>query len=107
MVFLSEGPLGEGMQSLCYCVYPIQEMEKELLDAAQEGDLIKVKELVGQGCPVNVKDEVTACAHITPQFMSNMAHLKFRVLSFVLIYISKILLVSMLFLLAIPKFPLF
>ena len=50
MVFLSEGPLGEGMQSLCYCVYPIQEMEKELLDAAKEGDLTKVKELVGQGC---------------------------------------------------------
>ena len=90
MVFLSEGPLGEDRQSLCYCVYPIQEMEKELLDAAEEGDLIKVKELVGQGCPVNVKDEVTACAHITPQFLSNMAHLKFRVLSFVLIYISKI-----------------
>ena len=74
MVFLSEGPLGEGMQSLCYCVYPIQEMEKELLDAAQVGNLAKVKELVGQGCPVNVKDEVIALGHITTQFMSNIAH---------------------------------
>ena len=74
MVFLSEGPLGEGMQSLCYCVYPIQEMEKELRVAAQEGDLTKVKELVGQGCPVNVKNEVTVLAHITTQFMSNIAH---------------------------------
>ena len=74
MVFLSEGPLGEDGQSLCYCVYPIQEMEKGLWVAAQEGDLNKVKELVGQGCPVNVKDEVTALEHITTQFMSNIAH---------------------------------
>ena len=74
MVFLSEGPLGEDMQSPCYCVYPIQEMEEELLDAAEEGDLAKVKKIVGQGCPVNVKDEVTALGHITTQFMSNIAH---------------------------------
>ena len=77
MVFLSEGPLGEGMQSLCYCVYPIQEMEKELLDAAKEGDLTKVQEIVGQGCPVHVKDEVTACAHITREFLSSIPILKF------------------------------
>ena len=88
MVFLSEGPLGEGIQSLCYCVYPIQEMEKELLVAAEEGDLTKVKKIVGQGCPVNVKNEVTAHAHITIQFWSNIAHLKFGVLSFVLNHIS-------------------
>ena len=69
-----KGPLGEGMQSLCYCVYPIQEMEKELRVAAQEGDLTKVKELVGQGCPVNVKNEVTVLAHITIQFLSNIVH---------------------------------
>ena len=73
-MFLSEGPLGEDMQSLCYCVYPIQEIEEELRVAAKKGDLNKVKELVGQGCPVNVKNEVTALAHITTQFLSNIAH---------------------------------
>ena len=74
MVFLSEGPLGEGIQSLCYCVYPIQEMEKKLRVAAKKGDLNKVKKIAGQGCPVNVKNEVTALGHITTQFMSNIAH---------------------------------
>ena len=73
MVFLSEGPLGEGMQSLCYCVYPIQEMEKKLWVAAKKGDLNKVKKIIGQGCPVNVKNEVTALGHSTTQFLSNIA----------------------------------
>ena len=90
MVFLSEGPLGEGMQSLCYCVYPIQEMEKKLWVAAQKGDLAKVQEIVGQGCPVNVKDEVTARAHITREFLFSIPHLKFRMLLFELIYISNV-----------------
>ena len=38
--------------------------------------------------PVNVKNEVTALVQITTQFLSNIAHLKFGVLSFVLNYIS-------------------
>ena len=49
----------------CVAVCIIQEMEMELLDAAEDGDIAKVKELLGQGLPVDVKDEVNCTlAHI-------------------------------------------
>ena len=42
----------------CATVCTIQEMEEELLDAAQLGDVAKVKELLGQGLPVDVENKV-------------------------------------------------
>ena len=39
-------------------MYPVQGMEADFLDAARAGDLPRVKKLISQGCPVDVKNEV-------------------------------------------------
>ena len=46
-------------RSLCWSVCLVQEMELAFLAAAKKGDLPKVKELIGMGCPTNAKDEVS------------------------------------------------
>ena len=45
-------------------MYPVQEMEKAFLKAAFVGDLPRVKDLISQGCPVNVQNEVKTLAHL-------------------------------------------
>ena len=50
--------------SLCWSVCSVQEMEDEFLDAADSGDLSKVKELLAKGCSANAKDEVK-CTHLS------------------------------------------
>ena len=37
---------------------PVQGLQFAFLQAAREGDLDKIKDLIGQGCSVNVKDQV-------------------------------------------------
>ena len=59
----------------CATVYTIQEMEEELLDAAEDGDVAKVKELLGQGLPVDVKDEVNCtCTHYSKSSLERSIH---------------------------------
>ena len=41
-----------------HCLYYIQGLRYAFLKAAITGDLDKVKDLIGQGCPVNTTDEV-------------------------------------------------
>ena len=41
-----------------HCVSCIQGLQYAFLQAAYKGDLDKVKDLIGQGCPVNTTDEV-------------------------------------------------
>ena len=41
-----------------HCLYCIQGLQFAFLEAAGDGDLDKVKDLIGQGCPVNTTDEV-------------------------------------------------
>ena len=40
------------------CLYCIQGLQFAFLEAAGKGDLDKVKDLIGQGCPVNTTDQV-------------------------------------------------
>ena len=40
------------------CLYCIQGLQFAFLGAAGKGDLDKVKDLIGQGCPVNATDQV-------------------------------------------------
>ena len=48
-----------------HCLYCIQGLQYAILQAAQKGDLDKVKDLIGQGCPVNTTDQVKfALAHV-------------------------------------------
>ena len=42
-------------------MYPAQEMERALLTAAKNGDLIRVEELLKQGCPVNTELHQVKC----------------------------------------------
>ena len=41
-----------------HCLYYIQALQYAFLQAAITGDLDKVKDLIGQGCPVNTTDQV-------------------------------------------------
>ena len=59
----------------CVTVYTIQEMEREMLGAAYYGDIAKVKELLGQGLPVDVKDEVNCtCTHYSKSSLERSIH---------------------------------
>ena len=59
----------------CVAVCIIQEMEEELLDAALDGDIAKVKELLGQGLPVDVKDEVNCtCTNYSKSSLERSIH---------------------------------
>ena len=44
--------------SLCWSVYPVQEMEAEFLDAASSGNLLEVEKLLTKGCSAYAKNEV-------------------------------------------------
>ena len=47
----------------------------ELLDAALDGDIAKVKELLGQGLPVDVKDEVNCtCTNYSKSSLERSIH---------------------------------
>ena len=60
----------------CATVYTIQEMEREMLYAAYYGDIAKVKELLGQGLPVDVKDKVNCtCTHFHKCSLERCIHL--------------------------------
>ena len=60
----------------CATVCTIQEMEVELLDAAYDGDIAKVKELLGQGLPVDVKAKVNCtCTHYSKSSLERCIHL--------------------------------
>ena len=88
MEFLSEGP--HLVKACIHCVTVcVHEME-ELLYAAYKGDLTKVKEIVGQGCPVNVKDKVNCTSTHYNRISLQHNTMKFTVFSFVLIHISKL-----------------
>ena len=41
-----------------HSLYCIQGLQFAFLRAAFDGDLDKVKDLIGQGCPVNITDQV-------------------------------------------------
>ena len=41
-----------------HCLYCIQGLQYGILKAAHKGDLDKVKDLIGQGCPVSTTDKV-------------------------------------------------
>ena len=48
-----------------HCLYCIQALQYAFLEAAGKGDLDRVKNLIGQGCPVNTTDQVKfALAHV-------------------------------------------
>ena len=51
-----------------HCLYCIQGLQFGFLQAALDGDLDKVKDLIGQGCPVNTTDQV--------KFALSQIHLK-------------------------------
>ena len=40
-------------------VSPVQGLEERILYAAQVGDLTKLQELLGQGCPIDAQDKVS------------------------------------------------
>ena len=40
------------------CLYCMQGLQFAFLSAAFDGDLDRVKDLIGQGCPVNTTDQV-------------------------------------------------
>ena len=44
--------------SICWIVSPVQGLQYAFLRAAKEGDLDKVRDLIGQGCPVSTTDQV-------------------------------------------------
>ena len=59
----------------CVAVCIIQEMEVELLDAALDGDVAKVKELLGQGLPVDVENKVNCtCTHYSKCSLERSIH---------------------------------
>ena len=40
-------------------VSPVQGLELRILYAAHKGDITRLQELLGQGCPINAQDEVS------------------------------------------------
>ena len=60
----------------CVTLCTIQEMEREMLVAAYDGDIAKVKELLGQGLPADVKDKVNCtCTHYSKSSLERCIHL--------------------------------
>lgn len=44
--------------SLCWYVFPVQEMEDKFLAAALRGDIPEVEQLLAKGCSANTKNKV-------------------------------------------------
>ena len=64
------------MVTKCATVCTIQEMERKMLDAAYYGDIAKVKELLGQGLPVDVENKVNCtCTHSHKSSLERCIHL--------------------------------
>ena len=53
-------------------VSPVQGLQFAFLTAAYEGDLDKIKDLIGQGCSVNAKTQVKLHLH---KFNHGQAHI--------------------------------